>query len=42
MASIIKRCDCADWDECPHPWVVRYRTEDGGRAGSASSPSATT
>ena len=31
MASIIKRCDCGDWDECPHPWVVRYRT-DGGRA----------
>ena len=31
MASIIKRCDCGDWDECPHPWVVRYRTE-GGRA----------
>jgi integrase len=30
MASIIKRCDCFDWDECPHPWVVRYRT-DGGR-----------
>jgi hypothetical protein len=30
MASIIKRCDCGDWDECPHPWVVRYRT-DGGR-----------
>ena len=31
MASIIKRCHCPDWDECPHPWVVRYRT-DGGRA----------
>jgi hypothetical protein len=30
MASIIKRCDCGDWNECPHPWVVRYRT-DGGR-----------
>jgi integrase len=30
MASIIKRCDCLGWDECPHPWVVRYRT-DGGR-----------
>ena len=30
MDSIIKRCDCGDWDECPHPWVVRYRT-DGGR-----------
>ena len=42
MASIIKRCDCGDWDDCPHPWVVRYRTPAGGRAGSASSPSATT
>jgi integrase len=33
MASIIKRCDCNedDWDGCPHPWIVRYRTE-GGRA----------
>jgi len=31
MASIIKRLDCGDWDDCPHPWVVRYRTE-GGRA----------
>jgi integrase len=31
MASIIKRCDCGDWDDCPHPWVVRYRTQ-GGRA----------
>jgi site-specific recombinase XerC len=33
MASIIKRCDCGedDWDGCPHPWIVRYRTE-GGRA----------
>jgi integrase len=31
MASIIKRCDCGDWDECPHPWIVRYRTQ-GGRA----------
>ena len=30
MASIIKRCDGGDWDGCPHPWVVRYRT-DGGR-----------
>ena len=30
MASIIKRCDCGGWDDCPHPWVVRYRT-DGGR-----------
>jgi integrase len=31
MASIIKRCGCGSWDECPHPWVVRYRTL-GGRA----------
>jgi integrase len=31
MASIIKRCECGDWDDCPHQWVVRYRT-DGGRA----------
>src|ERR1700722_8461301 len=31
MASIIKRCDWGDWDEGPHPWVARYRTE-GGRA----------
>jgi integrase len=31
MASIIKRCDCPGWDGCPHPWVVRYRTQ-GGRA----------
>jgi integrase len=30
MASIIKRCDCGRWDDCPHPWIVRYRT-DGGR-----------
>jgi integrase len=31
MASIIKRCECGDWEDCPHPWIVRYRTE-GGRA----------
>jgi integrase len=31
MASIIKRCDCEDWGACPHPWIVRYRTQ-GGRA----------
>ena len=31
MASIIKRCGCPGWDGCPHPWVVRYRTQ-GGRA----------
>ena len=31
MASIIKRCECGDWDNCPHPWVVRYRTQ-GGRS----------
>ena len=29
MASIIKRCDCFGWDDCPHPWVVSYRTEGG-------------
>jgi hypothetical protein len=29
MASIIKRCDCDGWGECPHPWVVRYRTQGG-------------
>ena len=31
MASIIKRCGCPSWDDCPHPWIVRYRTP-GGRA----------
>ena len=33
MASIIKRCGCPDndWDGCPHPWIVRYRTT-GGRS----------
>jgi integrase len=31
MASIIKRCECPGWDDCPHPWVVRYRTQ-GGRS----------
>ena len=31
VAKIIKRCDCGDWDGCPHPWVVRYRTT-GGRS----------
>ena len=31
MASIIKRCGCGDWDDCPHPWIVRYRTQ-GGRS----------
>ena len=30
IEACIKRCDCGDWDDCPHPWVVRYRT-DGGR-----------
>jgi len=29
MASIIKRCDCDGWGKCPHPWVVRYRTQGG-------------
>jgi integrase len=31
VAKIFKRCDCRDWDGCPHPWVVRYRTT-GGRS----------
>ena len=31
MARIFKRCDCGDWDGCPHQWVVRYRTT-GGRS----------
>jgi integrase len=31
VARIFKRCNCGDWDGCPHQWVVRYRTT-GGRA----------
>jgi integrase len=31
VARIFKRCDCRDWDGCPHQWVVRYRTA-GGRS----------
>ena len=31
VARIFKRCNCGDWDGCPHPWVVRYRTT-GGRS----------
>ena len=31
VARIFKRCDCGDWDGCPHQWVVRYRTT-GGRS----------
>jgi hypothetical protein len=31
VAKIFKRCDCRDWDGCPHQWVVRYRTT-GGRS----------
>lgn len=31
MVKIFKRCDCHDWNCCPHPWVVRYRTT-GGRS----------
>jgi hypothetical protein len=23
VARIFKRCDCSDWDGCPHQWVVR-------------------
>ena len=42
MASIIKRCDCGDWDERPHPWIVRYRTQGGRASRQRRSPSATT
>jgi integrase len=31
VAKIFKRCNCGDWDGCPHQWVVRYRTT-GGRS----------
>jgi len=31
VAKIFKRCNCHDWNCCPHPWVVRYRTT-GGRS----------
>ena len=33
MARIFKRCPCpqAQWKDCPHQWVVRYRTA-GGRS----------
>ena len=31
VARIFKRCDCGDWEGCPHQWVVRYRTT-GGRS----------
>ena len=31
VARIFKRCDCGDWDGCPHQWVVHYRTT-GGRS----------
>ncbi len=31
VARIFKRCNCGDWDGCPHQWVVRYRTA-GGRS----------
>lgn len=33
VARIYKRCPCQEalWKDCPHPWVVRYRTA-GGRA----------
>ena len=31
VAKIFKRCNCHDWNCCPHPWVVRYRTA-GGRS----------
>ena len=32
MASVFKRCQCADRLRCPHGWRVRWR-EPGGRAG---------
>ena len=33
MARIFKRCPCPEdqWEQCPHQWVVRYRTT-GGRS----------
>ncbi|HEY0934659.1 MAG TPA: hypothetical protein VGD91_13055 [Trebonia sp.] len=31
VARIFKRCDCGEWEGCPHQWVVRYRTT-GGRS----------
>jgi integrase len=33
VAKIFKRCTCAEeaWENCPHQWVVRYRTT-GGRS----------
>ena len=33
MAKIFKRCACPEdqWENCPHQWVVRYRTT-GGRS----------
>jgi hypothetical protein len=35
VAKIFKRCCCPcpedQWDNCPHQWVVRYRTT-GGRS----------
>jgi site-specific recombinase XerC len=33
VAKIFKRCSCPEdqWDNCPHQWVVRYRTT-GGRS----------
>ena len=31
VARIFKRCNCGDWNGCPHSWVVRYRTT-GGRS----------
>ncbi len=33
VARIFKRCPCPEehWEDCPHQWVVRYRTT-GGRS----------
>jgi hypothetical protein len=25
MATVVKKCDCADQRRCKHSWVVRYR-----------------
>jgi len=33
VARILKRCQCPEeqWKQCPHQWMVRYRTA-GGRS----------
>ena len=42
MASIIKRCDCGDWDDARTRGSSATAPRAAGRAGSGSSPSATT